>query len=345
MIRSAFKPAWWLASPHLQTIWPALIRRVGPPARRRERIETADNDFIEVDWSGSGRSPIVILIHGLSGSSNSGYIKGLQHALLNRGFRSVAMNFRGCSGIPNRRARSYHSGDTEDLDALYRLLRQREPNTPIAAVGYSLGGNVLLKWLGERRGELKLFATVAVSVPMLLSACATRMDTGFSRIYRNTLLSELKQYLKVKHRHLEQLDLSEEAEKLKNLGNLRDTRSFWEYDDRVIAKLYPFKDVHDYYQQASSRQFLRHIRVPTLIIHAVDDPFMTPQVIPAREELSSFTSLELCNGGGHVGFITGMTPGRPMYWLESRIPDFLVERRHAHARAQASSDRQITGSL
>jgi len=292
----------------------------------RERMPTPDGDFIDLDWRGQAPSPTVILLHGLSGSSRSPYIQGMQEALAKRGFRSVALNFRGCSGQPNRTARCYHSGDTEDLTHLYCQLRLREPETPLAAAGYSLGGNVLLKWLGEQGRAIDLFGAAAVSVPLLLNLCADRMDLGFSRLYRNQLLRELKDYVQRKRDHLRDRGHAKEAEKLERLGDLSDIGSFWEYDDRVVAPLYSFRDVHDYYRKSSSRQFLKSIRVPTLIIHSNDDPFMTPAVIPSEGELSPFVHLEITRGGGHVGFISGRVPGRPHYWLEQRIPAFFEEK-------------------
>jgi len=151
LIQTTFKPAWWLKNAHLQTLYPALVRKVGScPKLRRERLTTPDNDFIDIDWCDGVDKALVILLHGLTGSSQSSYVKGLQRVLMELGFRSVALNFRGCSGESNRLARCYHSGETEDLDFLYRTLRLREPNTRMAAVGFSLGGNVLLKWLGEQ---------------------------------------------------------------------------------------------------------------------------------------------------------------------------------------------------
>lgn len=323
---SSFKPAWWLRSGHLQTLWPALWRPAPRPATTRECLPTPDGDFIDLDWHGEASAPIVILVHGLSGSSRSPYIRGMQAALRDRGFRSVAMNFRGCGGRPNRTARCYHSGDTEDLDHLYRHLARAHPRAPLAVVGYSLGGNVVLKWLGERRGEVEVFAAVAVSTPLLLNLCADRMDLGFSRVYRNHMLRELKDYLKTKRDHLLAAGHRSEADKLDRLGDLAPLRSFWEYDDRVIAGLYPFRDVHDYYAKSSSRQYLKSIGAPTLIIHSRDDPFMTPEVIPGADELSETVLLEVTPGGGHVGFIAGNLPGRPDYWLERRIPAFLEER-------------------
>ncbi len=322
LIETNFKAAWWLKNPHLQTLYPALLRSKSALALRRERLITSDQDFIDLDWYGENHQPLVILLHGLSGSFQSSYIVGLQRSLSNNGFRSVVLNFRGCSGEYNHTARCYHSGETEDIHFLYQTLRQREPNAPMAAIGFSLGGNVLLKWLGEQT-QLSLFAAVAVSVPFLLNACATKLDQGFSKVYRKHLLDELKDYIREKHRYLLQLNQHEEANKLAQLGDLSDINSFWQYDNRVVAKLHGFKNSLDYYQRSSSRQFLKTITVPTLLIQAIDDPFMTESVIPSLDELSSCVQLEQTPKGGHVGFIMGNNPFKPSYWLDQRIPEFL----------------------
>lgn len=225
---SQFKPAWWLKHAHLQTLYPALWR---------ERLTTPDHDFIDIDYCGTGSAPLIILLHGLTGSSQSSYIKGWQQVLLQHGFRSVTLNFRGCSGEYNRLARCYHSGETEDIHFLYQTLRQREPTTPIAVIGFSLGGNVLLKWLGEQGKQLDLFAAVAVSVPLLLNVCATKLDTGFSKLYRANLLREFKHYISEKQQHLEKLGATQEANKIKQLGDLTAINSFWQYDEVMVAKL------------------------------------------------------------------------------------------------------------
>jgi uncharacterized protein len=325
LIKTTFRPAWWLNNAHLQTLYPALMRKTPlPPGLRRERLITPDRDFIDIDWCGEENQPLIILLHGLTGSSHSGYIKGLQHTLLMQGFRSVALNFRGCSGEYNHLARSYHSGETEDIHFLYQILRQREPDTPFAAVGFSLGGNVLLKWLGEQGKKLSLFAAVAVCVPLVLSSCATKLDKGFSKIYRENLLCELKHHIQAKQRYLEKLGKHQEANRIKKLGDLSSIKSFWQYDDRVVARLHGFKNVQDYYQRSSSRQFLKSIAISTLLIQAIDDPFMTEEVLPDLEELSSSIYLEVTQGGGHVGFIAGEIPFKPDYWLEQRITEFLA---------------------
>ncbi|MEQ1546284.1 hydrolase [Methyloglobulus sp.] len=324
---STFKPAWWLSNCHLQTTYPALFRNdPNPPDYYRERLTTPDDDFIDIDFCGIGSQPMVILLHGLTGSSQSGYIKGLQHALHKQGLRSAALNFRGCSGQSNNRARCYHSGETQDIHTLYQTLRQREPNTPMAAAGFSLGGNVLLKWLGEQGQNVNLFAAVAVSVPLLLGICATKLDNGFATRYRSHLLQELKDYLYNKLAHLETIGNTEDAKKIKGLGDLSTINSFWEYDDRVVAKLHGFTDVHDYYNRSSSRQYLKSITVSTVLIQSVDDPFMTSEVLPNLDEISPSVQLEFTQHGGHVGFITGHVPFKPQYWLEQRIPKFLLDK-------------------
>jgi predicted alpha/beta-fold hydrolase len=319
-----FKPAWWLKNAHLQTIFASLYRQPIVVSTTRERLLTPDQDFIDIDFCGPTNRAIVILLHGLTGSSDSIYIKGLQAALLKQQICTASLNFRGCSGSPNNTALAYHSGDTRDLDFLYHYLKIQNPHTPIAAVGFSLGGNVLLKWLGEQTDKLDLFAAVAVSVPLLLDKCATRLDQGFSRLYCQRLLSELKTYVQQKHEHLVQINRHAEAEKLAQLGDITQIKSFWEYDTQVVAGLYGFRDAADYYQQSSSRRFLKHIRVPTLLIQAADDPFMSPEVLPTADELGACVQLELSKAGGHVGFVSGNNLLKPKYWLDSRIPEFLL---------------------
>jgi predicted alpha/beta-fold hydrolase len=335
LIQTTFKPAWWLNNAHLQTLYSAFLRKTSSlPGLQRERLITPDKDFIDIDCYGEGDQPLIILLHGLTGSSQSGYITGLQIALFQQGFRSISLNFRGCSGESNNSAKCYHSGETEDIHFLYQTLRQREPDTPLAAVGFSLGGNVLLKWLGEQGSKLSLFAAIAVSVPLVLSTCASKLDNGFSKLYRDNLLQELKRYIRLKLQHLEKLGNIPEAKKIRQLGDLSKINSFWQYDDLVVAKLHGFKNVHDYYQRSSSRQFLKSIGVPTLVIQAMDDPFMTQDVLPDLDELSPYVYLEMTPGGGHVGFIAGQRPLKPHYWLEQRIPEFLKQ--HVNPRSISS---------
>lgn len=300
-----FKPAWWLRHAHLQTLWPALCRRpVNNIILKRERIELPDGDFIDLDWT-SGTGPIVIVLHGLEGSLESSYAKGMLRALQDHHYRGVFMNFRGCSGEANRFPRAYHSGETSDLDSIIQFLKTREPHTPLAAVGFSLGGNVLLKWLGETKNKNPLCAAVAISVPFELFKAIKRVNRGFSRVYQWHLLKCLQKKMKLK---------SIPAEGFQTLR---------EFDNAITAPLHGFKDANDYYIRCSSRQFLPGIAVPTLLLHAKDDPFMTEDVVPTFEELPSCVQLEASEKGGHVGFVAGRFPWRPIYWLEKRVPEFL----------------------
>jgi predicted alpha/beta-fold hydrolase len=312
-----FHPAWWCRGPHLQTLWPYLLRPRPKVSLRRERLELADGDFLDLDWQASdARGPMVLILHGLEGSSNSKYALGLLQVAAARGWRGVVMHFRGCSGEPNRLPRGYHSGETGDLAYVVATLKQREPQTPIAVVGYSLGGNVLLKWLGERRESAPISAAAAVSVPFLLANSARRMEQGFSRIYQWELVARLRRSIAVKRRRM--------ALPLRR-ANLSGIWTFRDFDEHVTAPLHGFAGADDYYARASSRQYLRHITTPTLIVHSTDDPFMTPDTAPGRDELSPAIELALSRHGGHVGFVSGRWPWRPHFWLEEKIPAFLAQ--------------------
>lgn len=293
---------------------------------RRQRVQTPDGDFLDLDWYGEHHSPIVILLHGLTGSTRSPYIVGMQSALSFHGYRSVAMNFRGCSGSPNLTWKAYHSGDTQDLRHLIQQLRCNEPDTPLRAIGFSLGGNVLLKYLAEEGSQSRIEAAVSVSAPIKLAACATRLDQGISRLYRNQLIKELKEYLSMKANHLREIGHHDDADRLDDLGPLDSVSSFWEYDDRVVARLYGFKDASDYYTQSSSFGSLGAIRSSTLIIQSLDDPFLTPDVIPKPHEHPANVWVRSSRTGGHVGFVQGPVPWRPVYWLESQVKEFFDQK-------------------
>jgi predicted alpha/beta-fold hydrolase len=312
---SAFHAPRWLANAHAQTIFANRLRHLPKIKLRRERLSLPDGDFADVDWSGPADRPIVILLHGLEGSSHSPYIVGLMAALEENGLCAALLHFRGCSGEPNRLPIGYHSGFTRDLDYFAALLRRRYPNRQLAAVGYSLGGNVLLKWLGETQGRAGLATAVAVSVPFDLAAASRALDAGFARIYRQALLGEMKRSIRRKFQRLPAPFA---------LPRLAHVHSFHAFDDRITAPLHGFAGAADYYRRCSSRQFLKTIRVPTLILHARDDPLMSPAAIPGPDELSSHVVLELSEQGGHVGFVGG-TPRHPIYWLERRIPEHLVD--------------------
>jgi len=282
----------------------------------QERISLDDGDFIDLlHVPGNTDAPRVLLLHGLEGSQRSHYIKGMLSALATHGYAATLMHFRGCSGETNRKARAYHSGDTDDLSAILSLLHQREPRRPIIAIGYSLGGNVLLKHLGERGADSQLHAAAAVSVPLRLDLAANRLTSGASRFYQWRLLKQLRCNYRDKFKNRTDAPFS-----LDRLGEL-DT--FWKFDNEITAPLHDFRDVDDYYEQCSSRQFLGTISTPTLILHAMDDPFMSHDIVPAETELADSVRMEVSAHGGHVGFIQGNIPGRAKYWLEQRLIDFV----------------------
>ncbi|MFP3516332.1 hydrolase [Pseudomonas sp. SIMBA_077] len=323
-----FTPASSLRNPHLQTLWGPLWRTKPVVELQRERLWLEDGDFLDLDWHGtpSAYEPLVLVLHGLTGSSGSHYIAGQQSALAKLGWASVALNWRGCSGEPNLLARSYHSGASEDLAAAVAHLRTRYPLAPIYAVGYSLGGNVLLKYLGESGNASGLQGGVAVSVPFRLDQCADRIGLGFSKVYQAHFMREMVTYVKNKRLQFQHDAKHEGLATLTKLGTLKSLsklRTFWEFDDRVTAPLNGYQNVDDYYRRASSRYFLGAIEIPTLIIQSEDDPFVFKHSIPEPDELSASTELELHAKGGHVGFVEGSLRS-PRYYLERRIPQWLA---------------------
>ncbi len=318
MATPPFQPAWWLRNRHAQTLWPTLGRRRVRLTLSRERLELPDGDFLDLDWTARDSGPIVVVFHGLMGSVDSPYARGMLKEIHARGWRGLFVHFRSCSGEPNRKDRFYHSGDTGDMAFVVNEVNRRHPETPVAAVGYSLGGNALLKWLGETGDSNPLAAAVAVSVPFDLQSVADSIHEGFSRIYEKHLIDKLNGSVRDKigsNGHSMPVDEKE----------LAGLKTFWEFDEAVTAPLHGFKDARDYYVTSSARQFLPAIRRPALVLHAKDDPFMKPHVIPTETELSDTTRMELSDQGGHVGFIHGKWPWSARYWLEERIPEFLAE--------------------
>ncbi|MEE3633336.1 hydrolase [Pseudomonas sp. AL 58] len=320
-----FRPAPGLGNPHLQTLWGPLWRKLAVPSRRRERLWLKDGDFLDLDWHGphSIDAPLVVLLHGLTGSSSSPYILGVQQALALQGWGSVAVNWRGCSGEPNLLPRSYHSGASEDLAEVITHVQAQRPVAPLYAVGYSLGGNILLKYLGETGTACPLQAAVAVSVPFRLDQCADRIGQGFSRVYQAHFMRAMRAYVKDKQRHFQRHGHQEGLSAIERLGSLEHLRTFWDFDGKVTAPLNGFADAHDYYRRSSSRYFLGENRTPTLIIQSSDDPFVFRHSLPGNNELSTQTTLELHAHGGHVGFIDGSLR-HPGYYLERRIPQWLA---------------------
>ena len=324
MITTRFSPAPWLSHRHIQTIWSPLFRKQALPERHRERLPLPGDDFLYLDWFGpeDGQKPLTILLHGLTGCSQSKYIVGLQHALAAQGMPSVAMNFRGCGGEPNNLTTGYHSGISSDLKLVVDALAQRFPVRTFMAVGYSLGSSVLLKYLAEEGDSSRFQSAVAVSVPFELGQCSLRINEGFSRIYRDRFLKDMVTYIDEKKSHFQTQGWDDRLNALNELGDLSTIKTFHEYDEQVTAPLHGYKSAEDYYQRCSPRNHLKSITTPTLILHASDDPFLFPHSIPEASELSTSTTMELTQGGGHVGFVShnGL---KPVYWLEHRIPAFL----------------------
>lgn len=319
IVRSAFRPPLGLRNPHLQTLWGPLGRTLPDVVRQTEILPLADGDQLLLDWAGPAARPgqlTVLLLHGLSGCSDSHYMRGLQQKMAKQGIRSVAINSRGAR-TANQTAFSYHAGEVDDLNAVIDHLAGADPTGTRVAIGVSLGGSRLLNWLADCDSG-KLAAVASVCAPLQLDVCASRLDQGASRLYRRHLLSSLLGRLEAQKAHLDRVNPTEAA-RLHRLdyGNIR---SFWDYDDRIVAPLYRFRNVRHYYARCSAGPKLKQIRTPTLILQNRDDPFMAPSTLPRPEQLAPAVTLEVSEYGGHVGFVQA---GPERYWLEQRMLDFV----------------------
>ncbi|UCN00339.1 hydrolase [Sulfurimonas sp. SWIR-19] len=319
-----FKPSFLLKNRHLQTLYASLFRKVLVKNFEIETFTLSDGDFLECYWkkidNHTKTTPVVILFHGLAGSYKSPYIQGTVKELKEAGFSSVVMHFRGCSGKQNLKPRSYHSGDTQDAFEFIQAVSKRYPRAKIFSVGFSLGANMLLKLLGEKHSTCKLTAAVAVSAPMLLDKCATHINKGFAKFYQKILLKDLKRDLEKKYEsfNMEQI-ISLQRNEIKKLKN------FWEFDNAYTAPVHGFCSAREYYKKSSCRQYLKEIKIPTLIIHAKDDPFMPATVLPTKDEISQSVHLEISEHGGHVGFVSGSI-FHPEYWMEKKVVKFFYLR-------------------
>ena len=304
----------------MQTIWGPLFRR-GRIRSRRERIATSDGDFVDLDWADEALpgSPIVLILHGLEGSSQSHYAIGLMRQAIDRGWRAVTLNFRSCSGELNRRLPFYHSGHTDDLDEIVALLTSRERGLRLGIVGVSLGGNVLLKWLGERGSEAPIAGAVAISVPFDLASCARVLDRGpRCWVYTANFLRTMRTKV------IDKAARDPEMARMVDLAELRRTRTFARYDRLVTAPLNGFADEHDYWRRASSGPYLARIRRPTLLVNALDDPIVPPGALPRFADLPPAVRAEFPAHGGHAGFVEGW-PWRVRSWAERRALEFLAD--------------------
>ena len=287
-----------------------------------ERFELSDGDFLECYWHKKPKqdssTPIVILFHGLAGSYKSSYIQGTMQELAKSGFTSVLMHFRGCSGVENELPRSYHSGESGDAQEWVKHVHSDFPNSKIFTIGYSLGGNMMLKLLGELGDKSLITAAISVSAPLQLDICANKMDRGFSKFYQHILLKDLNRALKKKY---DKFDMNSHLNMKKS--EIKNLKTFWEFDGAYTAPIHGFSSAQDYYTKCSSKQFLKDIKTPTLIIHSNDDPFMTTEILPNKNEISKYITLEVSQHGGHVGFVEG-TIFKPNYWLEQRVVNYFT---------------------
>tara|TARA_Y100000780_G_scaffold111607_1_gene100873 strand:+ start:4551 stop:5582 length:1032 start_codon:yes stop_codon:yes gene_type:complete len=315
-----FKPAWWMRNRHLQTIMPRFFRPFHNTRYDLSTINTPDGDFLELAWAKpqNEHAPLAIVLHGLEGNINSFYAKGMMKKLKQQGFAVVLMHFRNCSREANRLARAYHSGETEDLRFFINYLKSKFPKRPLFAIGFSLGGNVLAKYLGEQGSKSNLNGAAVVSAPFDLSSSCQVIRKSLGKIYQKYLLDRMKKSM---HRKLPQIEqqISLTPEKLMAIDDL------WQFDNMLTAPLHGFADAEDYYQQASAKPFLKAIATPTLIVHAKDDPMLSIKAVPNSTDVSEYVTLRISEKGGHVGFISGNNPFKPIYWLERVVPDYFQQ--------------------
>lgn len=324
-----FSPAWWLPGAHAQTIAGRYIRPPHGVRYRRERVETPDGDFLDLDFAtvdgapaAGDDAPLCVAVHGLEGSAHSSYVLQTSRALAEHGIRTVAMNFRSCSGEPNRTARFYHAGETGDLGFLLDLLATRFPDATLLGAGFSLGANVLLKYLGEQGEASRIRAATAISIPFDLGRGSDKLAASFmGRVYTRHFVRRLVVKYRLKRAAGVRLDGVELDER-----RMRRWSSFRDFDDALTARLHGFADADDYYTRSSSAGYLHGIRVPTLLVHALDDPFVDERAIP-HEAIGANPHLHAAfvPRGGHVGFITG-PPHAPRFWAEREAARFLAAR-------------------
>ncbi|AOE49098.1 hydrolase [Kangiella sediminilitoris] len=315
---SHFDPPWWLRNRHLQTFWGPLTTRLPLPQLSRQRLELSDGDFIDMDWVNPDRdAPTVVLLHGLEGDVNSPYLRRMIYQIQQRRWRGVLVYWRGCSEDMNRLDKTYHSGRSDDLAEIIQNIQHEKSPDRLFVAGYSLGANVLLKWMGENGHDATIDAGCAVSTPFDLAICADSIEQGFSKIYKFYLLNSMKKRIVRKfspERLLELLNLSPR--------DVMAINSFREFDNRITSYLNNFEDADDYYRQASSIYYLGGVERPALIIHAADDPFMSPEIIPSEDQLSNSVELLISERGGHVGFVTSPTNRGVSFYLEQTILDY-----------------------
>ncbi len=308
-----------LRSGHLLSIYPSIWRKVTTDHFVRERITTEDGDFLDLDWSRVGARRLVVISHGLEGNSRRPYVAGMARAVNADGWDALAWNFRSCGGEMNRCLRFYHSGATEDLDAVVSHALASGTYDEVALIGFSLGGNLTLVYLGERGSALpaEVSRAVVFSVPCDLAAGARQLARPINYIYMRRFIRTLRQKMELKQKDFpDQIDLT----------GIERLRTFQDFDDRFTAPLHGFRDAEDYWAKCSSRGFISGIRVPTLIVNAANDPFLVPDCFPVKEvEGHAQVRLEVPSSGGHLGFVCFNE--QDLYWSEERALRFLREAR------------------
>lgn len=309
----------WLPGGNAQTLYPYFLNPSPSIAFRRERWELDDGDFIDIDWlDGFPDKPFVVMFHGLEGSSRSHYALSIMNQLRELNWRGAVIHFRGCSGQPNRLPRAYHAGDSAEIDWMLRQMthqcKLQEPAVPLYVIGISLGGNALLKWLGEQGEQASklITAAAAISAPLDLAAAGKALDSGFNQFYTRHFLSSLKR---------KALEKQKRFPGLLNAKAVAASATLYEFDNFVTAPLHGFRNTDEYWSKSSSKPWLQHIQVPTLVINAKNDPFMPADALPTQEKVSSKVMLEFPKQGGHVGFMQGSFPGQ-LRWLPQRIVRF-----------------------
>jgi predicted alpha/beta-fold hydrolase len=333
-----YSPAWWIPGGHLQTLWGKLFRRQRPAKTVGVRWDTPDGDFLEVyRLPALSGQPRVLLLHGLEGTVRSHYAQGLLNEAARRGWGADLLIFRSCGSELNRTRRFYHSGETSDAAFALERISEEFPTSPLAIVGVSLGGNVLLKLLGEKGGDLpaQLVAAAAISVPFDLARSSKRIDRGFSRFYQRFFLGSLRR------------KASEKAIRFPDLappGRIAALRTLEEFDNLITGPLHGFSDAQDYYRRSSSLPYLEHIRLRTLLLSAVDDPMLPPEVLDEVRDVARHNPalrLEFVAKGGHAGFIAGFWPWRPFYYAEYRVGEFFAESFALGTREDPAAKRRM----